>query len=83
MLKSGTRDDRPAMAMIGGLIVALGMMAPPGAPAVEDDPLTGGSAQATSRPKTKHQQFPAWGFSLEKSPVFVFHVVIPFDTMLP
>jgi len=29
------------------------------------------------------QQFPAWGFSLEKSPVFVFHVVIPFDTMLP
>ncbi len=29
------------------------------------------------------QQFPAWGFSLEKSLVFVFHVVIPFDTMLP
>jgi len=29
------------------------------------------------------QQFPTRGFSLEKSPVFVFHVVIPFDTMLP
>ena len=29
------------------------------------------------------QQFPARGFSLEKSPVFVFHVVNPLDTMLP
>src|SRR5208283_223503 len=29
------------------------------------------------------QQFPARGFSLEKSPVFVFHAVNPLDTMLP
>jgi len=36
-----------------------------------------------SRHKTAYQQFPTRGFSLEKSPVFVFHVVIPFDTMLP
>ena len=56
MPKSGKRDDRPTMAMIVGLIAALGMTAPPGAPAGEDDPLSGtGSAQATGRPKTKHK----------------------------
>jgi hypothetical protein len=42
--------------MIGGLIIALGTMAPPGVQAAQDDPLSGtGSAQATGRPKTKHK----------------------------
>jgi Astacin (Peptidase family M12A) len=57
MLNSGNRDDRPRIARkFGGLFIALGMMAPPYAPARQDDPLTGtGSGQATERPKTKHK----------------------------
>ena len=56
MPKSGKRDDQPTVAMIVGLIAVLSMIAPPGAPAGEDDPLSGtGSAQAMGRPKTKHK----------------------------
>ena len=57
MLNSGSRDDRPRIALkIGGMVIALGMIAPPDALARQDDPSTGtGSGQATERPKTKHK----------------------------